>query len=397
MQREEKPIMFPLGAEGPFHRLQVRLRLMNEERPRAGRCILAAVGVTWLPMAFLWWWQPGEPGIEIDGAASSLFRHVATYARFFVTLPLLIVADNAVRPDLEHALEHALNSGMVPPSQQPQFLDVLARALEWRKSRIAEAAILGLAFLMAQIAIAVTVSGRHASWIHVGGSLTWAGAWYAYVSLPVLQFLVFRWLYRILIWWRVMHGLASLHLEILPSHPDRRGGLAFVGDSVQAFTSLALAFSATAAGAAADYILSEGASITELKGFVAGACVFILSLFVAPLCFFFRPAYRAKDEALLHYEGLAERFCLDFERKWIHSPPSSVASDRFAQPDISALADLATIVKTVREMKVVPVTAEGALPLIVAIVVPFLPVLAVAVPLEELLAGILHVFMGRVE
>lgn len=34
----------------------------------------------------------------------------------------------------------------------------------------------------------------------------------------------------------------------------------------------------------------------------------------------------------------------------------------------------------------------------IAIVVPFLPVLAVRLyPLEELLAGILHVFMGRVE
>ncbi|MDD1649999.1 MAG: hypothetical protein LUO80_06350, partial [Methylococcaceae bacterium] len=205
------------------------------------------------------------------------------------------------------------------------------------------------------------------------------------------------WLYRLFIWWRVMYGLSRFDLNIQPAHPDQRGGLAFIGDSVQAFAILAFAFSAAAAGAVADYVVTEGAPISELKGFIAGAALFILFLHLAPLGFFCGSLFRAKDEALLRYEGLAERFWQAFERKWLHSAPSMPAPDRIAEPDFSALSDLGALVKTVREMKTIPITKEGLMPLIVAIIVPFLPVATMAVPLRELLIGIIHVFLGRAE
>jgi len=71
--------------------------------------------------------------------------------------------------------------------------------------------------------------------------------------------------------------------------------------------------------------------------------------------------------------------------------------DNIAEPDFSALSDLGSLVKTVREMKTIPVTKEGVLPLVMAIVVPFLPVLAAVFPLQELLSGVVHVFLGRAE
>lgn len=392
------PIRFPLGTEGPFYRLQIALRLAAQDRPRVARRVLAALAITWLPLALLSAWQgeSGNAGPD-TGLATSLFSHIATYARFFATVPLLIVAENAVRPHLERAFEQAVTSGVVPPAQQERFFEMLLDALRWRESKVAEAAILVLAFLASHIAIAVATAGHHATWIHAGPALTWAGVWYAYVSLPLLQFLIFRWLYRLVIWWRVMHGLSRLDLNIQPAHPDQRGGLAFIGDSVQAFAILAFAFSAAAAGAVADFVVTEGAPITELKGFIAGAALFILFVFLAPLGFFFGSLFRAKDEALLRYEGLAERFWQAFERKWLHAAPATPAPDGIAEPDFSALTDLGALVKTVREMKTLPLTREGVMPLAMAIIVPFLPVATMAIPLRELLTGILHVFLGRVE
>ncbi|MCU0736531.1 MAG: hypothetical protein MUF20_13620 [Methylotetracoccus sp.] len=395
MTDQGKPIEFPLGAEGPFHRLQVALRLIAEDRPHLMRRLIVALAVTWLPLALLWWWQ----GVSVSGSgrAASLFTHIVTYARFFVTLPLLIAAENAVRPSLEHAFAQAITAGMVPPSRYEQFVELLMRALRSRESKLAEALALGLAFLASQIAVSVATSEHHASWIHTGPALTWAGMWFTYVSLPLLQFMMFRWLYRLSIWWRVMYGLSRLDLSIQPGHPDLRGGLAFLGDSVQAFAILALAFGAAAAGSVADYVLSEGASITELKGFIAGAVLCILLLFLGPLAFFFGPAYRAKDEALLRYEGLAERHWQAFDKKWVGADASPRGPGQIAEPDFSALADLGSLVKTVREMKTLPLTKEGVLPLVVAIIMPFLPVLAMAFPLQELLAGVFHVFLGRAE
>lgn len=395
MTLNAKPIEFPLGASGPFHRLQFALRLAAEDRPNVGRRVIAALAVAWLPLAVLWWGQD----LTVSGSepAASLFTHIATYARFFVTLPLLIMAENAVRPHLEHAFEHAITAGVVPPARHEQFVDLLVRGLRARESKVAEASVLVLAFVTSHIAVMVAAAEHHTSWIHAGSAVTWAGTWYEFVSLPLLQFMIFRWLYRLSIWWRVMRGLSRLDLSIQPGHPDQRGGLAFLGDSVQAFAVLALAFSAAAAGTVADYVVSEGAPLMELKGFIAGAVLFVLLLFLGPLLFFFGPAYRAKDEALLRYEGLAERFWQAFDRKWVGVDAAPLRPGQIAEPDISALSDLGSLVKTVREMKTIPVTKEGVLPLLMAIVLPFLPVLAMAFPVDELLSGVIHVFLGRAE
>ena len=398
MHTPNSPIQFPLGTEGPFYRLQMILRLAAEDRPNVIRRAAAMLGIAWLPLAMLWIGQgvPEHTGAE-NIPAESVFTHAATYARFFVTVPLLIIAENAIRPVVEGTLQQLVIREVVPPSRQEAFFRLLLAALEWRKSRWAEAVMLGLAYLTAQLAMSVLVTEPHASWMHTGARLTWAGAWYAWVSLPLLQFLIFRWLYRLFIWWRVLFGISRLGLDIQPAHPDERGGLAFIGDSIQAFGILAFAFSATAAGAVADFIVNEAAPITELKGFIAGAAVFILLLFLAPLGFFVKPLYEAKDEALLRYEGLAERFWQAFDRKWLEAPPVRPTPDQIAEPDFAALTDLGAVVKAVREMKTFPLTREGVLPLVTAIAIPFLPIVFVAFPLQELLSGVLHVFLGRAE
>jgi hypothetical protein len=351
--------------------------------------------VTWLPLALLWSWQNVHLGGS--GPAASLYTHYATYARFFVTLPLLIVAESAVRPHLEHAFQQAITSGVVPASRYADFVDLLVRGLGARESRLAEALVLAVAVVVAHVSVTVAMSGHHASWIHTGPTLTWAGAWFAYVSLPLLQFLIFRWIYRLSIWWRILHGLSRLGTNIQPGHPDERGGLAFLGDSVQAFAILALAFAAAAAGSVADFVVNEGAPISELKGFIAGAVIFILLLFLGPLAFFFGPAYKAKDEALLRYEGLAQRYWQAFDQKWTNGVVAPHGPHGIAEPDFSAITDLGALVKAVREMKVIPITKEGVLPLVVAILLPFLPILAMAFPVQELLSGVVHVFLGKAE
>ncbi len=132
----------------------------------------------------------------------------------------------------------------------------------------------------------------------------------------------------------------------------------------------------------------------ELKGTIVGAACIILLFFVFPLLFFLLPMARAKDEALLAYEGLAERYLLTFDRKWVESKPRVPEAHDLAEADFSGATDLISLVKGVREMKVYPVTKEGLLPLVIAIVLPFLPVIVVAMPLQDLLGNILKLLVG---
>lgn len=85
----------------------------------------------------------------------------------------------------------------------------------------------------------------NASTWYVGGvgaelRLSMAGYWLAYVSLPLYQFLLLRWLFRILVWPRFLWQVSRLNLHLVPTHPDRAGGLGFLAQSAAAFMPLLL-------------------------------------------------------------------------------------------------------------------------------------------------------------
>lgn len=395
---ETRLITFPLGSGGPFYRLQCSLGLIPEGSPTVGRRILWAIALTWLPLLLLWWLQPQ---LALAGghaeANASLLTHIPTYARFFVSLPLLILSEQAIRPYLENALRHAVTSGVVPPDQQAAFFALLNNALKWQESRMAELLLVLLAVLESQGMSAIMRAHAHESWTLAGSSVSWAGVWYFCVSKPFLQFLIFRWIYRVMIWWRVLHGIARLKLMIKPAHPDGRGGLAFLGDSIQAFYTLGLSLSANVAGGVADYVVSANTPLSELKGFIGGGTGCILVLFAAPLLSFMKPMVRAKDEALLNYEEMAQRYCLAFDEKWHDGRQETPIVPGQSIPEFSSMTDMNAMVRGVREMKTLPYTRQGALSLVIAVIIPFIPVLAIAVPVESILKGILHMLMGGVE
>jgi hypothetical protein len=64
-----------------------------------------------------------------------------------------------------------------------------------------------------------------------GSKLTLAGIWYGYVSLPIFQFLLVRWYFRLLIWARFLWQVSRIELSLIPTHPDRVGGLEFLATS----------------------------------------------------------------------------------------------------------------------------------------------------------------------
>src|SRR4029453_11737513 len=74
-----------------------------------------------------------------------------------------------------------------------------------------------------------------------GGGLTLAGTWYAYVSVPLFQFLLLRWYYRMVIWMRFLWHASRIRLNVSAMHGDRMAGLVFLAKTVYAFVPLAMA------------------------------------------------------------------------------------------------------------------------------------------------------------
>ena len=138
--------------------------------------------------------------------------------------------------------------------------------------------------------------------------LSLAGMWYGYVSLPIFQFLLCRWYLRLFIWARFLWQVSRIDLNLVPTHPDRVGGLGFLANTAYAFTVLAVAHGALLAGPFSNRIFFLGAALSQYKVEIAVMVVFVLGMVFGPLLVFTGELALAKRTGLREYGTLAERY-----------------------------------------------------------------------------------------
>jgi hypothetical protein len=259
-------------------------------------------------------------------------------------------------------------------------------AMRMRNSVAAEIVLLILVFNVGiwiwRVEVALDVASWYAS--SQGGQmhLTRAGTWFAFVSVPVFQFILLRWYMRMLIWFWFLFRVSRLRLQLIPAHPDRAGGLGFMAASTFAFTPLLFAQGALLAGQIANRIFYNAQSLLSFKLTIVGFVGFIVAATLAPLLVFTPQLERAKRKGLEEYGALATHYVIDFDRKWLRGKIDD--EQLLGSGDIQSLADLGNSFAVVREMRVVPFATGDVLRLLVAALIPLVPLLLTIMPLEEL-------------
>jgi hypothetical protein len=208
------------------------------------------------------------------------------------------------------------------------------------------------------------------------------------VSLPIFQFLLLRWYFRLLIWIRFLWQVSRIELSLVPTHPDRVGGLGFLAETVYAFTLLAVAHGTLLAGMLADRVLLLGTTLLEYKIEIAAMVVFWMCLVLGPLLVFVPQLAHAKRKGLREYGTLAERYVREFDNKWLRGG-APAGEPLVGSGDIQSLADLGNSHEVVRSMRIAPITKEAILQIVVAALAPIAPLLLTMIPLEELLKALL--------
>ena len=61
------------------------------------------------------------------------------------------------------------------------------------------------------------------------------------MSLPLFQFLLVRWYFRLFIWGRFLWQVSRIQLALIPSHPDRCAGLGFLSTIHETFAPVLIA------------------------------------------------------------------------------------------------------------------------------------------------------------
>jgi hypothetical protein len=210
------------------------------------------------------------------------------------------------------------------------------------------------------------------------------------VSLPVFQFLLLRWYFRLFIWSRFLWQVSRIELSLVPTHPDRVGGLGFLANTVYAFVPLAVAHGVMLAGLLANRIFYLGAALPEFKVEIAVLVAFLLCLVLGPLLVFAPQLAQAKRTGNREYGTLAERYVREFDAKWLRGG-ASVDEPLVGSADIQSLADLGNSFEVVRTMQIAPITRDALLRLVAATLAPVVPLALTMMPFEELLKKLLGI------
>jgi len=386
------PPDFSLVRGGLFLQFLRWAHLSDDIRTNVRRPVIVIALLAWLPLLVF----SALDGQMLGGSVAVPFLYdVDVHIRLLVALPLLIIAEVATLHRLPLLLQQFTARHLVPEDSMARFEAIVVSASRLRVSVLAEALLIALVY-----GVGIMVIWRHfvvldvATWYATpsgeSSKLTLAGIWYGYVSMPIFQFLLLRWYWRIFVWARLLWQVSRIELSLIPAHPDRAGGLGFLASAWSAFAMLAAAHGALAAGLITSRIFFAGATLPQFMYEIVVVVVFMLFLVIGPLLFFAPQLAEAKRAGLLQYGTLAARYVREFDTKWLKDgAPANEAL--VGSADIQSLADLGTSYEVVRTMRFTPINMQAAVGLAAATLVPIAPLLLTMIPLNELLEGLVKI------
>src|SRR5215472_15765096 len=361
---------FSLVLGGPFFQLLRKVHLEGNHLEFIRRRLLFVVTVAWLPLSLL-----AIIGHSAGNAGRLSFLHdVEAHVRFLVALPILIAAELIVHLRLRPVVRRFVERRIVSLQDLPRFDSAIQSAIRLRNSIPLECGLVLFVYTAGAWVWNSRVVLNTATWYALPGGrwhLTPAGFWYVFVSIPIFQFILLRWYLRFFIWSRFLWQVSRLNLHLVPTHPDRSAGLAFLGKSTYAFGPLLFAQGALLAGVIATRVLYGGQQLMSFKLEVIGLIGFFVLFLLGPLTVFTPRLARTKRSGLAEYGALASEYVTAFDQRWIRG--GRAEEPLLGSADIQSLSDMGQSYSVIREMNVVPFALQDITRLAIATAAPLLP------------------------
>jgi hypothetical protein len=316
---------------------------------------------------------------------------VDVHVRLLVAIPLLIIAELIVHQRLVIVVKQFIERDIIAPEHRARFEQIIASTMHLRNSIAIEVALLLFCFGVGHWVWRGQVALSVPTWYSVKSDgamvLSKAGYWYAFISLIIFRFILFRWYFRIFLWYKFLWQVRSLPLQLNLYHPDRAGGLGFLAGSVSAFSPVLFAQTTLISGVVVDRIWHTGANLTAFKVEIAGALAFLMLSVLAPLAFFVTHLNNARRVANREFGILSSKYVDCFRAKWIkHNTKED--EPLLGTPDIQSLADLGNSFKTVSEIRLFPFGKQTVARLLGVLILPLLPLMLTLIPLKEILSWV---------
>jgi hypothetical protein len=344
--------------------------------------------ICWLPLILL----AGFSGHLIAGVRDPFLRDPEVHIRFLVALPILIASEVLVDRRMRPIVAQFQARSIIDPQDQSRFRDVIASAMRLCNSVTAEIVLLIFVSTFGYWVWSQKTSLNVSSWyaVSTGGGLHWtaAGKYYTFVSLVIFRFILFRWYFRIMIWYRFLWQVRALPLHLNLYHPDRAGGLGFLSGSLPAFAPVFASQTADLSAFIFAHILYAGRGLLDFRIDIAVALLFFVLVLVVPLTFFAVQLNRAGRMARREFGALASRYVDDFRQKWVLGGVGS-EEPLLGTGDIQSLADLSNSYATVKDIRLLPMSKQDLFRLLGVVAIPLLPLVLTMFSLDEVVKRLL--------
>ena len=377
---------FTLSDSGPFYKAMVKMRLLNIKK-----LAIAALCVTWLPLVVI----TAMEGTLVSGTQLPFLSDVAMQARVLVALPMLILIKSIIENRVTAVIRYILET-LVSADERALIVNtILMRARKLTSSGLTELLLL-LGVIIATISL---VNGGvygglekgTTSWMTSakdnGQGLSLAGYWAVLVSIPVFQFLFASWIWRYIVWALVLFRLSKVHLNLLPTHADRAGGLGMLMLAQKSFNLLFVVSAIVLSGQFIVQLNKYPEHFEAIRNEVIGYILVCIAFILIPLLFFSGKLVRVKNSGLHQLSVLGATLSSKFEREWINDSPVEDRLDE-NKSDPSLLYDYAGMYENLQKLRVVPVALNEVSGLALILFLPFIPILFVHFSVGELLQRI---------
>ncbi len=359
-----------------------------EQKSRRFKILLALsiILLCWLPLALLSFTQLGFNQFFL------LFvRDVATHVRFLLVFPILFFSRQFVNRSFSRTIHMFYDSKIINETNRNEFENKIDWLIKYRNSIIVDI----LLFLLVYYTFYVRMKGlsnlpdAYAPWVLYQGRISIAGWWYILFSLPLLQLILYRWLYSIVIWIIFLRKISKIDLKLSSLHPDGMGGLGFLKYTQLSFFPVAFAFSSLVAAGTSNLIIFSNGSIKDFPVLIGALLVFVFLLFILPLLIFLPLLASVKRKYFLEYSRDAWDFARTYEKEL-----QDFYDTGETRPDTSWHVDLIGSFEKTADMRVVIIDKTILISFIAAVILPFIPVIAQEIPLKDLITTLISKFLG---
>jgi hypothetical protein len=392
MKNTIKEFEFSIIKGGLMDRFLALLKVTRTNENSTLRKIGFFISITWIPLFAL---AAFEGLLWTDAVEMPFLKEFATHIRLLVAIPLLIAAEVIVDQRVKLSLSQFNRSGLLTEEAKVKFELAKLKADQMSESIWAESVILILV-LANLILRASSNTIELTTWIFPENSnstaLSLAGYWAAFVSFPLFQFLLLRWIWRWVIWQRLLSLISKVGLRIIPQHPDKSGGLGFLGESPLPFSIFTFTLSIVFSAILAERVLFQEFKLEEHYPLIGVFILLCVLINVVPLLTFMSPMSKARIKGINDFHALVAHHHLSFEEKWIKNQVNQ-SEDILGSPDVSSAGDFSMVYESVKNMTVFPFNIKTMVITVVMSLLPLLVVFALQMPVADILQMLMGILL----